>query len=81
MASIASIYRQQGIDSYNLATNGSHMCSSLLQLKAYLKNNQKPKTIIIGLPSATGQSLLNKVPYPNPLIDFFYEPNLSKIVF
>ena len=60
---------QKGIDSYNFATGGSHMSSSLTQLKEYLKFNQKPKIIIIGLPSATGQSLLNKVPYPNPLID------------
>ena len=71
---------KKGIDSYNLATNGSHMCSSLLQLKEYLKYNEKPKTIIIGLPSATGQSLLNKVPYPNPLIDFFYEPSLEHCI-
>ena len=71
---------QKGIDSYNLATNGSHMCSSLLQLKKYLKHNQKPKAIIIGLPSATGQSLLNKVPYSNPLVDFFYEPSLEHCI-
>lgn len=71
---------KKGIDSYNFAIGGSHMCSSLTQLKEYLKFNQKPKTIIIGLPSATGQSLLNKVPYPNPLIDFFYEPNLQNCI-
>ncbi len=71
---------QKGIDSYNLATNGSHMCSSLLQLKEYLKHNEKPKAVIIGLPSATGQSLLNKVPYPNPLVDFFYEPSLEHCI-
>lgn len=67
----------KGIDSYNFATAGSHMSSSLIQLKEYLKNNQKPHTIIIGLPSATGKSLLNPVPYPNPLIDFFYTPTFE----
>lgn len=71
---------QKGIDSYNFATGGSHMSSSLTQLKEYLKFNQKPKIIIIGLPSATGQSLLNKVPYANPLIDFYYKPNLQNCV-
>lgn len=71
---------KKGINSYNLATNGSHMCSSSLQLKAYLKNNAKPKMVIVGLPSATGKSLLNPVPYPNPLIDFFYEPSLKNCV-
>ena len=71
---------QKGIDSYNFSTAGSHMISSLTQLKQYLKFNKKPKTIIIGLPSATGQSLLNKVPYPNPLIDFYYEPDLEHCI-
>lgn len=72
----AQLLSGKGINSYNLAVNGSHISSSLLILDDYLKKNEKPKIIVIGLSSALGRGYLNPVPYKNPEIEFFYHPGL-----
>lgn len=67
---------QQGINSYNLALAGNHISTSYKVLDHYLKHNTKPKTVIIGLSSAIGSGYLNKVPFSNPEVEFFYNPSL-----
>ncbi len=68
---------QQGLDSYNLAVAGDHVSTSLMLLEEYLKNNRNPQAVLIGLSSAIGKSYLNKVPFKNPEVEFFFHPNLK----
>lgn len=72
----AQLLTNKGINSYNMAVNGSHVSSSLLILDDYLKKNEKPKMIVIGLSSALGRGYLNGVSFKNPEIEFFYHPDL-----
>ena len=72
----ADYLNQKGIKTYNLAVAGNHVATSLMMFEEYLKNNKAPKTVLVGLSSAVGQSFLNKVPYHNPEVDFFYKPSL-----
>ena len=72
----AEYLSQNGLNSYNLALAGDHVSTSLLILDNYLKNNDKPKMVIIGLSSAIGRGYLNKVPFKNPEVEFFYNPSL-----
>ena len=65
-----------GISSYNLALGGDHVSTSLLILNEYLQHNSKPKVVVVGLSSAIGRGYLNKVPFKNPEVEFFYHPNL-----
>lgn len=71
----ASYLSAKGIKTYNLAIAGNHVSSSLMMFEEYLKKNKAPKTVLIGLSSAVGQSYLNKVPYNNPGVDYFYKPS------
>ncbi|MBC7606935.1 MAG: hypothetical protein H7199_08265 [Burkholderiales bacterium] len=71
----AQYLSQRGLDSYNLAVAGDHVSTSLMLLEEYLQNNKKPEVVLIGLSSAIGQSYLNKVPFKNPEVEFFYHPN------
>lgn len=76
---IDSEYLQsKGISNYNMAIAGDHISTSLMMFETYLKNNQKPKVVAIGLSSAIGRSYLNPVPFQNPEVEFFYHPNLIK---
>jgi hypothetical protein len=67
---------QKGIQTYNFAVAGDHISTSLMQLEEYLKYNKKPKSIIIGFSSVIGRAYLNKVPFKNPEVEFFYNFNL-----
>lgn len=69
---------QNGIKSYDFAVAGGHISTALVQLEEYLKYNKKPKTILVGFSSATGGSLMNKVPHANPEIEFFYHPSFKE---
>jgi len=71
----AEYLTKNGINTYNLAVAGSHVATSLLILEDYLKHNQKPKLVIVGLSAAYGKAYLNKVPFNNPEVEFFYHPN------
>ena len=71
----AQYLSQRGLDSYNLAVAGDHVSTSLMLLEEYLQNNEKPEVVLIGLSSAIGQSYLNKVPFKNPEVEFFYHPS------
>lgn len=42
---------EQGINAYNFGTQGTSIRSSYIQLQHYLKNNQKPKVVILGIGS------------------------------
>ncbi len=66
---------KNGMSTYNLSVAGDHVSTSLFLLEDYLKNNSKPKTIVVGLSSAIGKSYLNPVPFTNPEVEFFYHPN------
>lgn len=72
----AAYLNEKGIKAYNLAVAGNHVATSLMMFEEYLKKNKAPKTVLVGLSSAVGQSFLNKVPYHNPEVDFFYKPSL-----
>jgi len=61
---------------YNLAVAGDHIATSLFLLEDYLKKNNKPKMVVVGLSSAIGKSYLNPVSFTNPEVEFFYHPNL-----
>ena len=67
---------QKGIQTYNFSVAGDHISTSLLQLKEYLKYNKQPKSIIIGFSSVIGRAYLNRVPFNNPEVEFFYHSNL-----
>lgn len=71
---------QKGINSYDFAIGGCHVSSCVIQLNNYLKNNQKPKAILLVLSSATGRSFLNKVTFVNPEIEFFFHPTFENSV-
>jgi hypothetical protein len=71
---------QNGINSYDFAVAGGHISTALIQLEEYLKYNKKPRIVLIGFSSATGGSLMNKVPHTNPEIEFFYHPTLKENV-
>lgn len=72
--------QKQGIKNYNMAIAGDHISTSYMMLQEYLKNNQKPRIVAIGLSSAIGKSYLNPVPYKNPEVEFFYHPNWFEII-
>ena len=72
----AEYLSKHGINSYNLALAGDHVSTSAMILDNYLKNNNKPKAVMIGLSSAIGRGYLNKVPFKNPEVEFFYNPDL-----
>ena len=67
---------QKGMQTYNFSVAGDHISTSLMQLEEYLKYNNKPKSILIGFSSVIGRAYLNKVPYKNPEVEFFYNFNL-----
>jgi hypothetical protein len=73
----AEYLTKQGVSTYNFAVAGDHVSTSLMLLKTYLKNNKAPKTVMVGLSSAIGQSYLNKVAFKNPEVEFFYHPDLK----
>ena len=73
----ADFITKKGIKTYNMAVAGSHISNSLLLLEHYLKNNSKPKMIIIGLSSAIGRGYLNTTALKNPETTFFYEPSIK----
>ena len=72
----AEYISQKGIKTYNLAIAGCHVSTSLNILDAYIKKNQKPKMVVLGLSSAAGIFFLNPNPFDNPEVDFFYKPNI-----
>lgn len=72
----AAYLTKSGIKSYNFAVAGDHVSTSLMLLETYLQNNPKPKMVLIGLSSSIGNSYLNKVPFTNPEVEFFYHPSL-----
>lgn len=72
----AGYISKQGIKTYNLAVAGNHVSTTLMLFENYLKSNQKPKMVVVGLSSAVGKSYLNPEPYPNPEVDFFYKNSL-----
>ncbi|MCA6423944.1 MAG: hypothetical protein IM568_14185 [Flavobacterium sp.] len=71
----ASYLSENDIKAYNLAVAGNHISTTVMMLEKYLKKNKTPKTVVVGLSSAVGQSYLNEVPYNNPEVDFFYKPS------
>ncbi len=71
---------KRGFNSYNFAIGGCHISSCVIQLDHYLKNNKKPKAILLVLSSATGRSFLNKVTFVNPEIEFFFHPTFENSV-
>jgi len=71
---------QNGINTYDFAVAGGHISTALVQLEEYLKYNKKPRTVFVGFSSATGGSLMNKVPHTNPEIEFFYHPSFRENV-
>ncbi|MFN8275503.1 MAG: hypothetical protein U0X58_11580 [Flavobacteriaceae bacterium] len=70
--------QQKGISNYNMAIAGDHISTSLMMFEEYLKHNQKPKVVAIGLSSAIGRSYLNPVAFQNPEVEFFYHPSLAE---
>ncbi len=72
----AEYLSSKGLSTYNLAVAGDHVSTSLLLLEDYLKKNNKPKMVVVGLSSAIGRSYLNPVAYVNPEVEFFYHPSL-----
>ena len=72
----AEYLTKNGMSTYNLSVAGDHVSTSLLLLEEYLKKNQKPKMVVVGLSSVIGKSYLNPVAFTNPEVDFFYHPNL-----
>ena len=72
----AEYLTKNGMSTYNLSVAGDHVSTSLLLLEEYLKKNQKPKMVVVGLSSAIGKSYLNPVAFTNPEVEFFYHPNL-----
>ena len=64
---------QKGMQAYNFSVAGTHISTSLIQLQEYLKNNSKPKMVIVGFSSAIGKAYLNDVHFANPEIEFFYD--------
>lgn len=72
----ADYLSKHGVNSFNLALAGDHISTSQMILEDYLKNNAKPKMVMIGLSSAIGRGYLNKVPFKNPEVEFFYNPDL-----
>jgi hypothetical protein len=72
----ADYLSKNGISTYNLSVAGDHVSTSLFLLKDYLKKNEKPKMVVVGLSSAIGKSYLNPIPFSNPEVEFFYHPNL-----
>lgn len=66
----------KGISSFNLALGGDHVSTSWLILEEYLQHNSNPKVVLVGLSSAIGRGYLNKVPFKNPEVEFFYHPSL-----
>lgn len=74
----AGYLTQNGMGTYNLSVAGGHVSTSLLILEDYLKRNQKPNMVILGLSSAIGKSYLNPVPYKNPEVEFFYHPDFLR---
>ena len=71
---------KNGIKSYNFAIGGCHVSSCVIQLNNYLKNNAKPKAILLVLSSSTGRSFLNRVTFVNPEIEFFFNPTLENTI-
>lgn len=71
----AAYLSQKGLNSYNFAVAGDHVSTSLMILETYLRNNIKPKAVLIGLSSSIGNSYLNEVPFTNPEVEFFYHPS------
>ncbi|OYU85068.1 MAG: hypothetical protein CFE24_03670 [Flavobacterium sp. BFFFF2] len=63
---------KQGIPSYNMAVGGCHISSSTMQMEHYLQHNKAPKYAVLALSGAIGNSYLNKIPYPNPEMEFVY---------
>lgn len=74
----AEYLTQKGIETYNFSIAGDHISTSLIQLEEYLKYNKKPKSIMIGLSSVIGKGYLNKVPFTNPEVEFYYHSNFIK---
>lgn len=72
----AEYLTKEGVNSYNLALAGDHISTSSAILEDYLKDNAPPKTVMIGLSSAIGRGYLNKIPFKNPEVEFFYNPDL-----
>lgn len=71
---------KKGINSFNLAIAGDHIATSQMILERYLKNNSKPKYVVIGISSAIGNAFLNKVSFKNPEVEFFYNPELKATI-
>lgn len=71
----AELLTENGMSAYNLSVAGDHISTSLFLLEEYLKFNEKPKIVVVGLSSAIGKSYLNPVPFTNPEVEFFYHPN------
>lgn len=71
----AEYLTKNGINTYNLSVAGSHVSTSFLILEDYLKHNQKPKLVLVGLSAAYGKAYLNKIPFKNPEVEFFYHPD------
>lgn len=72
----AEYLTKNGMSTYNLSVAGDHVSTSLMLLEDYLKNNNKPEMVVVGLSSAIGRSYLNPVAFTNPEVEFFYHPNL-----
>ncbi len=74
----AEYLTKNNIKTFNLSVAGNHISTSLMILENYLKHNQKPKTVMLCLSSSIGNSYLNKIPFSNPEVDFFYKPSIKK---
>ncbi len=74
----AEYLTSNNIKTYNFSVAGNHISTSLMILENYLKHNQKPKTVMLCLSSSIGNSYLNKIPFSNPEVDFFFKPSLKK---
>lgn len=72
----AGYLSENGLSTYNLAIAGDHISTSVKLFRDYLKENKKPKQVVVGLSSAIGKSYLNPVPFENPEVEFFYNPSL-----
>ena len=74
----AGYLTENGIKTYNFGVAGNHISTSLFILEDYIKLNQKPKMVVLGLSSAIGESYMNPVPFKNPEVEFFYHPEFLR---
>ena len=68
----AQYLTQKGITAYNLAIGGATLKENLIQLRNFIKNNKKPRIVILGLSSCHNKEIEFDSERMNPIIEYTY---------